>query len=110
MIGKRKVGKHFITDIAAGRFTYRDEEMIAAEAAVGGIYVIRTSVTAGTLGPAAVVTAYKNLKHVERDFRITKADDLDLRPIYHYLADRVRAHVLTCMLACYLTWHLRQAP
>ena len=110
VIGKRKVGKHFITDIAAGRFTYRrDEEKIAAEAAFDGIYVIRTSVTAGTLDAAGVVTAYKNLKYVERDFRITKADDLDLRPIYHYLADRVRGHVLICMLACYLTWHLRQA-
>jgi hypothetical protein len=75
VIGKRKAGKHFITDIAAGRFTYRrDEEKITAEAAFDGIYVIRTGVTAGTPGPAAVVTAYKNLKHAGRDFRITKAD------------------------------------
>ncbi len=71
--------------------------------------MLRTSVTADILDAAATVTAYKNLKYVERDFRITKADDLDLRPIYHYLADRVRAHVLICMLARYLTWHLRQA-
>jgi len=56
-----------------------------------------------------VVTAYKNLKHVERDFRHIKADDLDLRPIYHRLEERVRAHVLICMLACYLVWHLRRA-
>ena len=110
VINKRKVGKHFTTDIAAGRFTYqRDEEKIAAEAAFDGIYVIRTSVTGGILDAASVVTVYKNLKYVERDFRITKADDLDLRPIYHYLAGRVRGHVLICMLACYLTWHLRQA-
>ena len=66
--------------------------------------------TGGILDAAGAVTAYKNLKYVERDFRITKADDLDLRPIYHYLADRVRGHVLICMLACYLTWHLRAGP
>ena len=110
VINKRKVGKHFITEITGASFTWRrDQEKIAAEAALDGIYVIRTSVTADTLDAGRVVTAYKNLKYVERDFRITKADDLDLRPIYHYLADRVRAHVLICMLACYLTWHLRRA-
>jgi hypothetical protein len=110
VIGKHKVGKHFITDIGPGRFSYRqDEEKIAAEAALDGIYVIRTSVDGGILDGAGVVTAYKDLKYVERDFRITKADDLDLRPIHHYLADRVRGHVLICMLACYLTWHLRTA-
>jgi hypothetical protein len=110
IINARKVGKHFLLDIGPVRFSWaRDEEKIAAEAALDGIYVIRTSVPAGTLDAAATVTAYKNLKHVERDFRITKADDLDLRPIHHYLADRVRGHVLICMLACYLTWHLRQA-
>ena len=71
--------------------------------------MIRTSVSADTLTSAGTVTAYKNLKYVERDFRITKTDDLDLRPIYHYRENRVRAHVLICMLAAYLTWHLRQA-
>jgi hypothetical protein len=71
--------------------------------------MIRTSVTDQTLDSADVVTAYKNLKHVERDFHIIKADDLDLRPIHHYLNKRVRAHVLICMLAAYLTWHLREA-
>jgi transposase len=70
--------------------------------------MIRTSVTDQTLDSADVVTAYKNLKHVERHFHIIKADDLDLRPIHHYLEKRVRAHVLICMLAAYLTWHLRQ--
>ena len=110
VINKKKVGKHFITDIGEGRFTFRrDEEKIAAEAAFDGIYVLRTSVGEHILDPAAAVTAYKSLKHVERDFRITKSDDLDLRPIYHYLDDRVRGHVLICMLACYLTWHLREA-
>jgi len=110
VIDKRKVAKHFILDIGPGRFSWaRDEEKIAAEAALDGIYVIRTSVPGGILDAAGAVAAYKNLKHVERDFRITKADDLDLRPIHHYLACRVRGHVLICMLACYLTWHLRQA-
>src|SRR6266540_2207701 len=110
VINKHKVGKHFILDIGPGHFSYRrDQAKIAAEAALDGIYVIRTSVRQDILDAAGAVTAYKNLKHVERDFRITKADDLDLRPIHHYLADRVRGHVLICMLACYLTWHLRAA-
>jgi hypothetical protein len=110
VIGKHKMAKHFITEITGTSFTYRrDQEQIAAEAALDGIYVIRTSVTDSTLGPAGVITAYKNLKYVERDFRVIKADDLDLRPIYHYLGKRVRAHVLTAMLAAYLTWHLRAA-
>jgi hypothetical protein len=110
VINKRKVGKHFILGIGPGRLAWRrDEEKIATEAALDGIYVIRTSVPRGILDAAGAVTAYKDLKYVERDFRITKADDLDLRPIHHYLADRVRGHVLICMLACYLTWHLRAA-
>jgi hypothetical protein len=110
VINKRKVAKHFLLDIGPGRLAWsRDEEKIAAEAALDGIYVIRTSVPASTLDAAGAVTAYKNLKHVERDFRIAKADDLDLRPIHHYLAGRVRGHVLICTLACYLTWHLRAA-
>jgi len=110
VIGKHKVGKHFIRNITGTSFAFaRDEEKIAAEATFDGIYVIRTSVPADTLDSAGTVTAYKNLKYVERDFRITKTDDLNLRPIYHYLEDRVRAHVLICMLAAYLTWHLRQA-
>ena len=110
VIGKHKVGKHFITEVTGTTFTWhRDQRKIAAEAALDGIYVIRTSVTADILDDAAAVAAYKDLKYVERDFRITKADDLDLRPIYHYLEERVRGHVLICMLACYLTWHLRQA-
>ena len=110
VIDKHKVGKHFIREITDTTFSFRrDQDKIDAEAALDGVYVIRTSVPGGILDAAAVVTAYKDLKHVERDFRITKADDLDLRPIYHYLEDRVRGHVLICMLACYLTWHLRNA-
>jgi len=110
VINKNRAGKHFITDTGEGSFTFRrDAEKIAAEAASDGIYVIRTSVSEEILGSADTVAACKNLKHVERDFRITKIDDLDLRPIYHYLGDRVRAHVVICMLACYLTWHMREA-
>jgi Transposase DDE domain len=74
-----------------------------------GIYVLRTPVPADQLDAPATVTVYKNLSRVERDFRSLKTVDVDLRPIHHYLSERVRAHVLICMLACYLTWHLRHA-
>jgi hypothetical protein len=110
VISKRKVAKHFLLDIGQQRITWRrDQDSIDAEAATDGIYVIRTPVPAGTLDAASAVTAYKDLARLERDFRHIKADDLDLRPIWHRLEDRVRAHVLICALACYLTWHLRQA-
>ena len=71
--------------------------------------MLRTTVPAADMNAAGVVQAYKNLAHLERDFRIMKADDLDLRPVRHWLPDRVKAHVLLCMLAAYLTWHLRAA-
>ena len=110
IINKRKVAKHFILDIAEGRITWqRDQASIDAEAATDGIYVIRTPVSAETLDAPGTVTAYKGLSRLERDFRSIKADDLDLRPVWHRLEDRVKAHVLICMLACYLTWHLRKA-
>ena len=110
IIVKRKVGKHFRRDITDTTFTYhRDQAGIDAEAALDGIYVLRTSVPATELDPAAVVESYKNLAHVERDFRSIKPDDLDLPPIHHRLDERVRAHVLICLLACYLVWHLRKA-
>jgi hypothetical protein len=110
VINKYKVAKHFALHIDGSQITWtRDQERIDAEAALDGIYIIRTSVPASQLDAAGAVTAYKNLAQVERDFRIIKSDDLDLRPVFHRLGDRVRAHVLICMLACYLTWHLRQA-
>jgi hypothetical protein len=110
IINKRKVAKHFVLDIGAGRITWRrDQDSIDAEALTDGIYVIRTPVPAETLDAPAAVAAYKDLANLERDFRHIKAENLDLRPIYHRLEDRVKAHVLICMLACYLTWHLRQA-
>jgi hypothetical protein len=108
--GKYKVDKHFATTITDTSFTFaRNQAAIDAEAALDGIYVLRTSVNAETLDAAGVVTGYKNLANVERDFRILKTDDLDLRPIYHRLDQRVRAHVQICLLACYLIWHLRKA-
>lgn len=109
-VGKHKMAKHFRRTITDTTLTVeRDQAGIDAEAALDGVYVIRTSVTADELDTAAVVSGYKQLANVERDFRIIKADDLDLRPIHHRLDDRVKAHVLICMLACYLVWHLRKA-
>jgi hypothetical protein len=109
-IGKHKVGKHFIVDITDTSITWRrDTDKIAAEAALDGIYVLRTSLPTGRLDTPGVITTYKDLARVERDFRTIKADDIDLRPIYHYLADRVRAHIFLCMLATHITWHLRRA-
>ncbi len=110
VINKYKVGKHFEHTITDTSLTIqRKQAQIDAEAALDGIYVLRTSVPAEQLDAPGVVTAYKNLAHVERDFRSIKVDDLDLRPIHHRLEDRVKAHVLICMLACYLVWHLRKA-
>ena len=110
MISKYKTGKHFEVTITDNTLTVtRRQDQIDAEAALDGFYVLRTPVPADELDAAAVVTAYKNLKYVERDFRHIKADDLDLRPVFHRLEERVKAHVLICMLACYLTWHLRRA-
>jgi Transposase DDE domain len=109
-IDKHKMGKHFHITITDTAFTYRrDQAGIDAEAALDGIYVLRTSVDTEGLDPAAVVEGYKNLANIERDFRIIKTDDLDLRPIHHRLDERVKAHVLICLLACYLIWHLRKA-
>ena len=110
VIGKYKTGKHFTVTITDTTLAVtRRHDQIDAEAALDGLYVLRTPVPASELGAGAVVTAYKNLKHVERDFRHLKADDLDLRPIWHRLEERVKAHVLICTLALYLTWHLRKA-
>jgi len=110
VIDKHKMGKHFHTTITDTTLTYRrDQARIDAEAHLDGIYVLRTSVDADTLDPAGIVESYKNLANIERDFRIIKTDDLDLRPIHHRLDDRVKAHVLICLLACYLVWHLRKA-
>ena len=110
VISRYKTGKHFEVTITEDSLAVaRRQDRIDAEAALDGFYVLRTPVPAAQLDAPGVVTAYKNLKYVERDFRHIKSDDLDLRPVYHRLEERVRAHVLICMLACYLTWHLRRA-
>jgi hypothetical protein len=110
VLNKRKMAKHITLDIGEGHITWqRNQASIGAEAATDGIYVIRTPVPADALDAAGAVAAYKALSDLERDFRWIKADDLDLRPIWHRLQDRVKAHVLICTLACYLTWHLRKA-
>ncbi len=110
VLGRYKVGKHFVVTITEDGFTYqRDTEKIEAEAALDGIYVVRTSVEAETLGPNETVRAYKGLAVAERAFRSLKTVDLKVRPIHHRLADRVRAHVFLCMLAYYVEWHMREA-
>lgn len=105
-----KVKKHFALEISDERFTFaRKSEQIAAEAALDGIYILRTTVSDQELSPADVVRSYKQLAQVERGFRTLKGPELEIRPVHHRLEDRVRAHVFLCMLAYYLTWHLREA-
>lgn len=109
-LGRYRVKKHFALQITDTTFTYeRKTEQIETEAALDGIYVLRTSVTEGELKADEVVRSYKSLEQVERAFRTFKGPELQIRPIHHRLEDRVRAHVLLCMLAYYLTWHLRAA-
>ncbi|HEX9099037.1 MAG TPA: IS1634 family transposase [Candidatus Dormibacteraeota bacterium] len=104
------VKKHFQIEITDTTFTYtRDTAGIAAEAALDGFYILRTSLTENDLPAGDVVRAYKNLEQAERAFGSIKGPDLQIRPIHHRLAERVRAHVLICMLAYYLTWHLKAA-
>ena len=112
VLNRRKVGKHFRIDVGEDHFSYaRDQDSIAAEAALDGIYVLRTSVEPGDLEPAEVVSSYKALAQVERAFRAFNTD-LDIRPIRHRTETRVRAHVFLRMLSYYITWHMhaRLAP
>jgi transposase len=105
-----KVKKHFEVTITDTSFTYkRKTEQIQAEAALDGIYVLRTNVGEDELSTDEVVRSYKGLEQVERAFRTFKGPELEIRPIHHRLEDRVRAHVFLCTLAYYLTWHLRHA-
>jgi hypothetical protein len=109
VLGGSKMGKHFRYTITDEGFTYaRNAESIAREAATDGLYVIRTSVEAEALEASAAVEAYKSLSTVERAFRSHKSVDLEVRPIYHRAENRVRAHVLLCMLAYYVEWHMRR--
>lgn len=106
---KYKVSKHFELTIKSDHFSYqRLEAKIAAEVALDGLYVVRTSVEADKLSSDETVRAYKGLAQVERAFRALKTVDLEIRPIYHWKDDRIRAHVFLCMLAYYLEWHLRR--
>jgi hypothetical protein len=104
-LGPKKVAKYFRWEITAAGLTYqRDPERIALD----GIYVLRTSLPAPRLDAAQTVRSYKQLANLERVFRILKSVDLEIRPIHHRLAERVRAHVLICLLAYYAEWHLRR--
>ena len=110
VINKYKVAKHFDLEIGTGRFAFQIvESSVTAEAALDGIYVIRTSVPKREMDAAQTVRSYKSLSEVERAFRTLKTIDLKVRPIHHRLADRVRAHIFLCMLAYYVEWHMREA-
>jgi transposase len=110
VINQYKVAKHFELAITDTSFSFeRKHDAIAAEAALDGLYIIRTSVDAQRMKAADCVRNYKALASVERAFRSLKTVDLKVRPIHHRLADRVRAHILLCMLAYYVEWHMRQA-
>jgi transposase len=109
-VKRYRMKKHFQLTITDTTFTYeRKREQIATEAALDGFYILRTSLASETLAEEDVVRAYKNLEQAERAFGSFKGPDLQIRPIHHHLEDRVRAHVLICMLAYYLTWHLKAA-
>jgi transposase len=110
VMGRFKMAKHFKLTISDDSFRYeRDEEAIAAEGSLDGIYVVRTTVSAERMAPAEVVRSYKSLANVERAFRCIKTVDINIRPIHHHKADRVRAHVFICMLSYYVEWHMRRA-
>ena len=108
VLDRHKMAKHFELTIADDRFAFaRKRDEIAQEAALDGLYGVRTSLPEGALADDAAVRAYKSLAQVERAFRCLKTVDLHVRPIYHWLTERVRAHVFLCMLAYYVEWHMR---
>jgi len=110
VLGRFKMGKHFRLEISEQDFRYsRNQPQIDAEAALDGIYVIRTNLTSQRMASEDAVRSYKRLTAIERAFRCLKTVDLKIRPINHRLAERVRAHVLLCMLAYYVEWHMRRA-
>src|ERR1700751_3304797 len=110
VLGRRHMAKHFQISITDETFSFaQNSASIAAEAALDGIYVIRTNLPAEHSDAAATVRAYKSLSAVEHAFRSLKTVDLELRPVFHWTAPRVRAHVLLCMLAYYLQWHMRRS-
>jgi transposase len=110
VLGRYKMGKHFRLRIEEDHFSYeRDQANIDREAALDGIYVIRTSLGVEASSNEETVRRYKNLAVVERAFRTLKSVDLKVRPIHHHLPGRVRAHVFVCLLAYYVEWHMRRA-
>ena len=110
VLGRRKMAKHFIRVVTDHDFTFqRDAAAIEAEAKLDGIYVLRTSLPAQVLDASGTVRVYKSLARVERAFRSIKTVDIEVRPVFHWAQDRVRAHVFLCMLAYHLEWHMRQA-
>ena len=110
IVNQYHVAKHLVLTISDRAFTYaRDDERIAAEAALDGLYIIRTSLSAAQMDAPTCVRTYKSLADIERAFRALKTVDLHVRPIHHRLANRVRAHILLCVLAYYVEWHLREA-
>ncbi len=109
VLGRRRMAKHFEIRITDSGFEFnRNDVAIAAEAALDAIYVLRTNLPVEQSDAAATVRAYKSLAHVEHAFRSLKTVDLELRPVFHWTAPRVRGHVLVCMLAYYVEWHMRQ--
>lgn len=109
-VKRYKMRKHFDLQITDQGFTFtRKTEQIQAEAALDGIYILRTGLTTQEISTSEIVRSYKNLEQAERAFKTFKGPELQIRPIHHHLETRVRAHVLLCMLAYYLTWHLKQA-
>uniref|UniRef100_UPI0025E741FF IS1634 family transposase n=1 Tax=uncultured Thiodictyon sp. TaxID=1846217 RepID=UPI0025E741FF len=110
VINKYKMAKHLVLDITDTQFAFHiNEEAVAAEAALDGLYVIRTPLPAPQVSREDAVRHYKSLSHVEAAFRVLKSDDLQLRPIYHHTEERVRAHLFLCMLAYYVKWHMSEA-
>jgi hypothetical protein len=108
-LGPTKMGKYFLWQLTATGLSFqRDTERIARDAALDGIYVLRTSLKPERLDAAETVRSYKQLAQVERAFRVLKSLELEIRPIHHRLASRVRAHVLLCLLAYYVEWHMRR--
>ena len=109
IVNQYKVAKHFELEIGEATFSFRRRaDSIAAEAALDGVYIVRTSVPANEMEAADCVRNYKSLANVERAFRSLKTVDLKVRPIHHRLADRVRSHIFLCMLAYYVEWHMRE--
>ena len=110
VINKYKMAKHFVLSIEDDSFEFKiDQQQVDAEAALDGLYVVRTSVPKSTMDANQTVRSYKLLSNVEHAFRCLKSVDLMVRPIHHHLEDRVRAHLFLCMLAYYVQWHMAEA-